>query len=175
MTNDLSPILPKVIKFCLPNPTDPNIMTRLLYEYSIADCGHLIIPYVFGTVDPDRIYSYQLLSELGHRGNLHKAHNPAGIHSCSLEGIMAIAKEHLDIHSDVEESMDAFKHRYTYRENLIIIYQMADKFFYDHYKPDNLQNVAAPKIFKSEQACIHWVKSGLDRPNEGSNVLDFRR
>ncbi len=150
-------------------------MTRLLYEYSIADCGHLIIPYVFGTVDTDRIYSYQLLSELGHRGSLHKSHNPAGIYSSSLEGIIAIAQEHLEINSDVEECMDTFKHRYTYQENLIIIYQMADKFFYDHYKPDNLQNVAAPKIFKSEQSCIEWVKAGLDRPNRGSNVLDFRR
>ena len=65
--------------------------------------------------------------------------------------------------SDVEYLGDYFKLRYVYDDDLIVIHQEADKFFYDHYKPDSLTNIAAPKIFQSEHECINWVKAGLDK------------
>ena len=137
-------------------------MSRLLYEKSVSYKGHLIIPFVFAIADANPIYSYTLLSELGHPGKFHKSENPAGNYSGSIEGIIDVAKSHLDVNSDVVSSSDNFKCRYTYRHNLIIIYEVAGKYFYDHYKPDSLNNVAAPKIFKSETECINWLKQGLD-------------
>ncbi len=143
-------------------------MNRLLYENSVSYQGHLIIPFVFGMADGQAIYSYTLLSELGYKGKFHKFQNPAGIYSDSIETILEVAKEHLDNNSDVTSQMDAFKSRYTYQNNLIIVYQLADKYFYDHYKPDSLNNVAAPKIFATESDCIHWIKQGLDRSKASS-------
>lgn len=145
-------------------------MSRLLYENSVSYKGHLIIPFLFGKVDSQSIYSYKLLSELGYKGKFHKSENPAGIYSNSIDNIMATAKEHLDKNSDVINSIDYFKCRYTYRHNLIIIYESAGKYFYDHYKPENLNNVAAPKLFKSEQECISWIKQGLDRSYIGEEA-----
>jgi hypothetical protein len=78
-----------------------------------------------------------------------------------------VAREHLKENSDVISSLDYFKCRYTYKENLIIIYEELGKYFYDHYKPDNLNNLAAPKLFQSEQDCLSWIKQGLDRSNIG--------
>lgn len=138
-------------------------MSRLLYESSVSYKGHLIIPFVFGIFDGQTIYSYKLLSEQGHKGKLHKLENPAGICSSSVEGIIDVAKEYLDSNSDILNSRDNFKRRYTYRDNLIIIYQVSGKYFYDHYSPDNLNNIAAPRIFTSEIECINWIKQGLDR------------
>jgi hypothetical protein len=138
-------------------------MSRLLYEKSVSYKGHLIIPFVFAVVDEEAIYSYKLITELGHKGKFHKSDNPSNIYSDTIDGIITIAKEHLDQNSDVLTRIDYFKSRYTYRENLIIIHKEAGKYFYDHYNPESLNNIAAPKIFKSEQECISWIKQGLDR------------
>jgi hypothetical protein len=138
-------------------------MSRLLYEKSVSYKGHLIIPFIFGVADSKSIYSYKLLSEFGHKGKFHKAENPAGIYSNSSNSIIAIAREHLDNNSDVVTTIDYFKYRYTYRENLIIVHETAGKYFYDHYKAEDSNNVAAPKLFNSEYECISWIKQGLDR------------
>jgi hypothetical protein len=137
-------------------------MNRLLYEKSVSYKEHLIIPFLFGKADSEAIYSYKLLAELGHKGKFHKSENPAGIHSNSIDTIIDIAKEHLEQNSDIESHVDHFKLRYTYRHNLIIVYESFGKYFYDHYKPESLNNVAAPKLFQSEQECINWIKLGLD-------------
>lgn len=138
-------------------------MSRLLYEKSVSYQGHLIIPFIFGTIDHQVIYSYKLLSQLGHKGKLHKLENPAGICSSSIAEIINIAKQYLDGNSDGINDVDNFKFRYTYQHNLIIISQVAGKYFYDHYPPENLNNIAAPKIFTTETECIHWIKLGLSR------------
>jgi len=145
-------------------------MSRLLYEKSISYKGHLIIPFIFEMADTQLIYSYKLLSELGHRGKFHKSENPAGIYSNSSDNIIDVAREHLDKESDIVSNVDYFKRRYTYQNNLIIIYEGSGKYFYDHYKPEALNNVAAPKIFKSEQDCINWIKQGLDHSNIDEEV-----
>ncbi|HEY9903745.1 MAG TPA: hypothetical protein V6D43_15195 [Candidatus Sericytochromatia bacterium] len=142
-------------------------MSRLLYEKSVSYKGHLIIPFVLVTADSESIYSYRLLSELAHKGKFHKSDNPATLYMSSIEDIIAVAKEHLDKNSDIVSKEDYFKCRYTYRHNLIIIYQGAGKYFYDHYKPEALNNVAAPKLFNSELDCISWIKQGLNRSNLG--------
>jgi len=142
-------------------------MSWLLYEQSVSYQGHLIIPFVFGRADTELIYSYKLLSGFGYKGKFHKSNNPAGMYSDSLNGIIEVAREHLKENSDVISSLDYFKCRYTYKENLIIIYEELGKYFYDHYKPDNLNNLAAPKLFQSEQDCLSWIKQGLDRSNIG--------
>lgn len=145
-------------------------MSRLLYEKSVAYKGHLIIPFIFSVIDGQTIYSYKLLSELGHKGKLHKLENPAGICANSVEGIINIAQEYLLQNSDIVNSMDSFKNRYTYRNNLIIIFQVAEKYFYDHYPPNILVNLAAPKIFTSEIKCIHWIKQGIERNYNNKTV-----
>jgi hypothetical protein len=53
---------------------------------------------------------------------------------------------------------------------LIVIHEGAGKYFYDHYKPEELNNVAAPKLFKSESDCISWIKQGLDRSHKGEEA-----
>lgn len=146
---------------------------RLLYEKSISYRGYLIIPFRFVTAlrfCAQPLYSYILLSELGHEGHLHKAENPGGLCTDSPEGVVAIAQEYLVTHLPIDSSYsrtnpktDYFKNRYAYRDNLIIIFEMGGKYFYDHYPPDNLHNIAAPKIFTSEQDCIDWIKDGMDR------------
>ncbi|MBD1882269.1 MULTISPECIES: hypothetical protein [unclassified Coleofasciculus] len=145
-------------------------MSRLLYENSVSYKGYLIIPFVFGIADGQNIYSYSLLSELGHKGKFHKLENPAGIYSSCIDTIIEAAKEHLDENSDVVSQNDYFKNRYIYQDNLIIVYQLASKYFYDHYKSDNLNNVAAPKIFGTEQECITWIKEGLDKSQINQQV-----
>jgi len=140
-------------------------MNRFLYEKSVPHKGYLIIPFVFGKADYQFLYSYKLLSELGHRGKFHKSENPAGMYSTSIDIIIDVARKHLDKESDIVSRVNYFKRRYTYRNNLIIIYEEVGKYFYDHYKPEALNNVAAPKIFKSEQDCINWIKQGLDHSN----------
>jgi hypothetical protein len=138
-------------------------MSRFLYEKSVSYKRHLIIPFVFGIADGNYIYSYKLLSDIGHKSEFHKADNPAGIFSGALNDIIQIAKEHLDQTVDVVDTVDNFKGRYTYRNSLIVISQVAGKYFYDHYPADKLNNIAAPKLFESEQDCINWVKQGIDR------------
>ena len=148
-------------------------MSLLLYEKSVSHKGHLIIPFICGGANSQSIYSYKLLSVLGYKGKFHKIENPAGICSNSIDSITEIAKEHLDKNSDFVSDVYYFKRRYTYRQDLIIIYEGAGKYFYDHYKPERLNNVAAPKLFKSEQDCISWIKQGLERSQiseEAENV-----
>jgi hypothetical protein len=138
---------------------------RLLYEKSISYRGHLIIPFRFSTLSTVReqpLHSYVLLSELGMEGRFHQVENPGGLCTDSVEGIVSIAKKYLDSHSAINSKTDYFKNRYTYRDNLIIIFGMAGKYFYDHYPPHDLNNIAAPRIFTSEQDCIDWIKVGMD-------------
>ncbi len=138
-------------------------MNRLLYEKSVSYKGYLIIPFVYEIADEQSVYSYKLLSELGRKGRFHTSDNPANLYSNSLERLIDVAKEHLAANAEAVSEVDYFKHRYTYRNNLIIVHEAAAKYFYDHYKPDDLNNIAAPKLFKSEYECISWIKRGLDR------------
>ncbi|MEH1965998.1 hypothetical protein [Nostoc sp.] len=138
-------------------------MSRLLYERSVSYKGYLIIPFVFGKVDNYDIYSYRLLSEIGHRSQFHKTENPAGIYGGGVSNIVDIAKEHIDQNSEFVHRGDSFKSRYIYQNNLIIIFQEGDKYFYDHYPPELLNNIAAPKLFTSEYECLSWIKQGFDR------------
>jgi hypothetical protein len=145
-------------------------LNRLLYEKSVPYQGHLIIPFVFGTADQASIYSYSLLAEAGHKSEWHQAENPAQMYSSDLEEIIRIAQEHLAQHSSYESSSDSFKHRYTYCQNLIIVSEIAGKYFYDHYPPNRLNNIAAPRIFRSEAECISWVKQGLDQSQSSAKA-----
>ena len=133
-----------------------------LYEKSVIHHECLIIPFVFSRIDSKNIYSYALLSEQGYTSILHQAENPAKLYSNELEGIMAIAKQHLDTQVTLEGSR-YFYQRYTYNHNLIIIHQEAGRCFYDHYAPNKLVNIAAPKIFDRATDCIKWIESGLQR------------
>lgn len=135
---------------------------RFLYEKSVTYQECLIIPFVYSCVDGQKIYSYGLLSEQGYTSILHQAENPAKLYSNELQGIVAIAKQHLNSQVILEGS-GYFRQRYTYNHNLIIIHQEANKCFYDHYAPNKLVNIAAPKIFSNASDCIDWVKSGLQR------------
>ena len=167
-------------------------MYRLLYEQSTSHSGHLIIPFVYQTLAGQDIFSYRLLSEWGYKGRLHRAENPGGIYSCSPSGITQIAKEYLDIATQRDEpnsnqsaaialpetdtlalpSRDYFRNRYTYKDNLIIVFHARHKFFYDHYPPTSLKNIAAPKIFNTERACLTWIKNGIDTALSPSNALN---
>lgn len=136
---------------------------RFLYERSLAYRGYLIVPFVETTLVGESIYSYRLLSTMGQNVRFHRAENPAQQYAGQVEQILAIAQAHLDQKSDIDHHLDHFQERYVYLDNLILISAIASKYFYDHYPPDRLQNIAAPKIFPSEQACIDWVKQGIDR------------
>mgnify|MGYP000064722950 CR=1 FL=1 len=136
-------------------------ITRFLYENSVSHRGYLIIPFI-SKIAVDHIYSYRLLSQLGHKGQFHNVENPASLYSSSIFNIIEIAKEHLEKYAK-SSNIDYFKCRYTYHYNLIVIHQERGKCFYDHYPPDKLNNIAAPKLFTSELDCINWVKKGLDR------------
>lgn len=137
-------------------------MSRLLYEKSVSYQGYLIIPFIFGKADNYEIYSYKMLSEIGHTSKFHKAENPAEIYGSDANNIIDIAKEHIDQNFEFVHRGDSFKSRYVYRNNLIIIFQEGDKYFYDHYPPELLNNIAAPKLFKSEYECLNWIKQGFD-------------
>ena len=137
-------------------------MSRLLYENSVSYKGYLIIPFVYGKADNYEIFSYKVLAEIGHKSRFHKADNPAQIYGSNINNIVEIAKEHIDINADFGHQGDSFKSRYIYRHNLIIVYHENGKYFYDHYPPELLNNIAAPKLFKSEFECLNWVQQGLD-------------
>jgi hypothetical protein len=136
-------------------------MSRLLYESSVSYKGYLIIPFVFGKADNYEIYSYKLLAEIGRKSKFHKTENPAEIYGSSISNIIDIAKEHIDEQCEFVSSRDSFKSRYIFRNNLIVIYQEEGKYFYDHYPPELLNNIAAPKLFNSEYECLSWIKQGL--------------
>lgn len=137
-------------------------MNRLIYESSVAYKGFLIIPFIFNHVDGHDIYSYKLLAEIGYQSGLHKSENPAGIYGSNIENMIAIAKEHLDKYADFLGSPDAFKLRYTYRNHLMVISQENGKYFYSHYSPESLNNIATPKLFNTEYECISWIKQDLN-------------
>jgi hypothetical protein len=80
-----------------------------------------------------------------------------------VEGAVAIACEFLDTHSDLQQIPDYPQQRYIYQDNLIVISQIAGKYFYDHYPTESLNNLSAPKLFEREDDCIAWVKQGIDR------------
>lgn len=167
-------------------------MSRLLYEQSTSYQGHLIIPFVYQQLAGQEIFSYRLLSEWGYKGRLHRAENPGGIYSCSASGITQIAKEYLDKTTQQENraanigkaiaipdtdtlalpNRDYFRNRYTYKQNLIIVFHARHKFFYDHYPPTSLKNIAAPKIFNTERACLTWIKNGIDTALSPSNAIN---
>lgn len=139
-------------------------MDRLLYEHSVSCQGYLIIPFSLGQMSDDvPIYSVQLLAAQGHRDALHRAVSPAGTCGTSIASVVAIAQDFLVEHTAYTDGshLDYFKLRYTYRHNLIITVSMQGKWFYDHYPPTHLTNIAAPKIFDSEAECLDWIQSGL--------------
>lgn len=144
-------------------------MSRLLYEHSLSYKGHLIIPYIFSQANFQDIYSYKLLSEDGRKGKFERHDNPAGLYSSDLGQILQIAQDNLDKHSDIVNNCDYFKWRYTYGNHLIIVHEMSGKYYYDHYKPNSLNNIAAPKLFVSEYDCIMWVKQGLEKNSTQSS------
>jgi len=146
-------------------------MSRLLYENSVSYQGYLIIPFVFGKADQYEIYSYKLLSEIGRKSQFHKAENPAQIYGNSVSNIVEIAKEHIDQNVDFESQRDIFQSRYVYRKNLIILFHENGRYFYDHYPPELLNNIAAPKLFKSEYECLKWIKQGLDGQHLGQRAV----
>ncbi|MEH1824559.1 MAG: hypothetical protein V7L22_04190 [Nostoc sp.] len=146
-------------------------MSRLLYENSVSYQGYLIIPFVFSKADNYEIYSYKLISEIAHRSKFHKVENPVGLYGSSISNIIDIAKEHIDQNSEFVHRGDSFKSRYIYRNNLIIIFQEEDKYFYDHYPPELLNNIAAPKLFKSEYECLTWIKQGFDGRHVGQRAI----
>ncbi|MEM8717944.1 MAG: hypothetical protein AAGE84_01360 [Cyanobacteria bacterium P01_G01_bin.39] len=138
------------------------MVDRFLYEKSVVYQSCLIIPFVYSSINGQDIYSYALLSEQGYNSTLHQTENPAKLYANEIESIVAIAKQHLDSQV-IFEGTNYFRQRYTYHHNLIIIHQAANKCFYDHYAPNNLTNIAAPKIFANAQDCINWVRAGLQR------------
>jgi hypothetical protein len=136
---------------------------RHLYEKSVFHCGYLVIPFQSGSISGHGIYSYRLLSVYDRQGCFHKAENPAQLYAECVEGAVAIACEFLDTHSDLQQIPDYPQQRYIYQDNLIVISQIAGKYFYDHYPADSLNNLSAPKLFEREDDCIAWVKQGIDR------------
>ena len=142
-----------------------------IYEKSVSYLGYLIVPFVFSRVGGEFIYSYALLSDRGYQGKFHQGENPAKLYANSIEGIITISRQHLDIFVEKKPKTDYFCDRYTYLNNLIIIHCEGGKCFYDHYSPKELRNIAAPKLFLSVQDCIHWVKSGLDNPSGNYQIV----
>lgn len=141
-----------------------------LYEKLVFHAGYLIIPFQFGIVSGCVIYSYRLLSAFDRRGCFHKAENPAELYADSIAGVVAIAQEFLDIHSDLGTEPEFIQQRYVYQGNLILISQIGEKFFYDHYPPNRLMNLAAPRLFTCENDCIAWVKQGIDHLHTPSAI-----
>jgi len=156
-------------------------MSRFLYEHSVSHKGFLIIPFVLTMIEDQVVFSYRLLADVGQTSELHRADNPADLCANSMLDIVAIAQTHLNDYirqgRDVSHyAVDHFKGRYTYRHNLIVVAEESNKYFYDHYPPQALQNIAAPRLFESELECIQWVKQGLDQrhhqPKQGSSPGD---
>lgn len=145
-------------------------MNRLLYEKSVSYKGHLIVPFIMSRFGCETIYSYKLLSEQGHHSHFHQVDNLSGICSNSLENIIRNAKQSLDERIDSYLGFDDFRERYIYQDNLIILHHHSGKYFYDHYPPTELKNVAAPKLFGSANDCISWIKQGLDRQKVSESI-----
>ena len=142
-----------------------NKISRFLYEDSVSYQSYLIIPFIAYRIDGKDIYSYALVAEQGYQNKLHLETNPATLYSSYLDHIINIAQEHLESLEELNNLHDSlyFYQRYVYNKNLIILHQQAGKCYYDHYPPDELRNIAAPKLFQSPFECLSWVKQGLDR------------
>ncbi|NEQ98628.1 MAG: hypothetical protein F6K30_18235 [Cyanothece sp. SIO2G6] len=171
-------------------------MPRLLYEQSTSYGGHLIIPFVCQRLVGHDVFSYRLLSEWGYKGRLHRAENPGALYSSTAAGITQIAKDYIDMRSLDDggdrpsqsamryhtlpqeaytislQNVDYFQNRYTYHQHLIIVFQARRKFFYDHYPPTSLKNIAAPKIFNTERSCLTWIKRGIDSGRSATSELN---
>jgi hypothetical protein len=143
---------------------------RHLYEKLVFHQGYLVIPFQCGRISGCDLFSYKLLAAFDRRGQFHKAENPGELFGESVEGIVAIAREFLETHSDLNHVSDYPQQRYVYQGNLIIISQIAEKYFYDHYPPDSLNNLSAPRLFLCEDDCIAWVKQGIDRLHSPSTL-----
>lgn len=142
-------------------------MNRLLYEKSVSYKGHLIVPFMLGRLGSFTIYSYKLLSEKGYTSHLHESDNLSGVCSNSLEDILKIAQQNLDEKIISYLGLDHFQERYIYQNSLIILHHQSGKYFYDHYPPEQLINIAAPKLFISANDCLSWIKQGLDQHKVG--------
>ncbi|MGK7908197.1 MAG: hypothetical protein AB4040_13360 [Synechococcus sp.] len=138
-------------------------MERYLYEKSVAHRGFLIIPFLAGNLSGRSLYSYVLLAGYGYQHQWHKAENPAGCFTEDPYEVVQAAKAHLDKADAVGGPEQYFRHRYTYLNNLVVLYKAAGKYYYDHYAPYGLNNIAAPKLFPTEQECIEWIRLGLLR------------
>jgi hypothetical protein len=136
---------------------------RYLYEKLAFHYGYLVIPFKCGMISGADLYSYQLLCAFERQGHFNREVNPTEEYAASVERVMAIAQTFLAHHSDLPSVTNYVQQRYIYQGNLIVISQIAGKYFYDHYAPDNLTNIAAPRLFEDEEDCIAWVKQGIDR------------
>ncbi|NJM76790.1 MAG: hypothetical protein HC852_14620 [Acaryochloridaceae cyanobacterium RU_4_10] len=136
---------------------------RYLYEKLAFHYGYLVIPFKCGMISGSDLYSYQLLCAFERQGHFHKAVNSTEEVAVSVERSIAIAQSFLAQHSDLPSAADYVQQRYVYQGNLILISEIAGKYFYDHYPPDRLTNLAAPRLFETEADCIAWVKQGIDR------------
>jgi hypothetical protein len=136
---------------------------RYLYEKLAFHCGYLAIPFQCGMISGSDLYSYQLLCAYDRQGHFQQAVNPTEEYAGSVERVLAIAQTFLEHHSDLPSTTAYVQHRYVYQGNLILISHIAGKHFYDHYPPDSLNNLAAPRLFEDEETCIAWVKQGIDR------------
>lgn len=138
-------------------------MNRLLYEKTTSYKGHLIVPFILSRLGGETIYSYKLLAEKGHTSPLHQSDNLSGVCTNNLDEIIKIARQNLDEKINSYLGIDHFRERYIYQNNLIILHYQSGKYFYDHYPPQELTNIAAPKLFLSETECLSWIKEGLDQ------------
>jgi hypothetical protein len=136
---------------------------QYLYEKLAFHYGYLVIPFKCGMISGADVYSYQLLCAFERQGQFNREVNPTEEYSASVERVMAIAQTFLAHHSDLSSVTNYVQQRYIYQGNLILISQIAGKYFYDHYAPYNLTNIAAPRLFEDEADCITWVKQGIDR------------
>jgi hypothetical protein len=136
---------------------------QYLYEKLAFHCGYLVIPFQCGMISGAGLYSYRLLGAFDRQGRFHEAANPTEEYAGSVERVMAIAQAFLEACSDLRDAPPCEQRRYVYQGSLILISQIAGKYFYDHYPPDRLENLAAPKLFEDEETCIAWVKQGIDR------------
>lgn len=136
---------------------------RYLYEKLVLHYGYLVIPFQCGAIAGSDLYSYQLLCAFERHGCFHRAINPTEEYAGSVERMMAIAQAFLSAHSDLKATLPSHQQRYVYQGHLVLISEIAGKYFYDHYPPQSLNNLAAPKLFETEERCISWVKQGIDR------------
>jgi hypothetical protein len=136
---------------------------RYLYEKLALHYGYLVIPFRCGAISGADLYSYQLLCAFERQGQFNREVNPTEEYSASVERVVAIAQAYLEAHSDLPSAINYVQQRYVYKDNLILISEIAGQYFYDHYPPDTLTNLAAPRLFETEADCIAWVKQGIDR------------